>query len=225
MVMMKKFVRTSTLILILFLSACAAPTVSSTPQVVNIYLSSSASAWTNNIYGCASSSTVLKLSDKQNADIVFQIGAPENLSTPSYQIDTEDILVVVDIRSGLNPDALNLDQVRGLFSGQITNWKDVGGADLPVQVWSYAADDDVQKIFEQDVMNGQPITSQARLAASALGMSDSMEAQSGSVGILTRRWKSGNTLEEYAITKIPALAITKSEAQGAVKDLIACLQK
>ncbi|MGZ6316798.1 MAG: hypothetical protein ACXWNQ_06010, partial [Anaerolineales bacterium] len=116
------------------------------------------------------------------------------------------------------------EQVRGLFSGQISNWKDTGGSDLPVQVWSFAQDEDIQQIFDQTAMNGQPITSLARLAVSAQAMSDSVGSTAGSIGFLPRRWKSGNTREAFKLATVPVLVVSRTQPQGAVKDLISCLQ-
>jgi hypothetical protein len=94
-----------------------------------------------------------------------------------------------------------------------------------VQVWTYSPDEDIQRIFEQDVMNGQTATSQARLAVSVEAMTNSIETVPGSIGVVTRRWKSGNTLEVFSLATVPVLAITSSQPEGAVKALLACLQK
>ena len=45
------------------------------------------------------------------------------------------------------------------------------------------------------------------------------------VGILPRHWKVGDVREVYSVAKVPVLAITQSEPQGAVNQLIGCLQK
>ena len=204
-------------------SSCAAPTPTVTPQVVNVYATSAASPRLNDLYDCASSSSaVLELSDAQSADISLRLGEPADLSTPAYPIGSEDILVVVHPQTGLGQ--LTLEQVRAVFIGQVADWKEVGGNDLPIQVWTFAPDEDVARIFEQVVMNGQPVTSLARLAVSAQAMSDSVGTEPGSVGVLPRRWKAGNTRDVFLVAAVPVLALTKSVPQGAVKELLACLQ-
>ena len=60
----------------------------------------------------------------------------------------EDIVFVELMRSPaiifVNPDLgitnLTHDQVRGLYAGEITNWAQIGGADLPVKLYSHAED-------------------------------------------------------------------------------------
>jgi len=211
------------LVILIFLTACAPAIVVTAPHVVKAYVTSSAQPWLTDLYNCASASAVINLSDSQSADILIRVGEPADLTTPAFQIGMEDILVAVHPQTGVG--SLTIEQVRQLFAGQVTNWKEVGGSDVPVQVWTYSSDEYVQQIFDNTVLARQPITSLARLAVSAQAMSDSIGAQAGSVGVLTRHWKRGNTREALVIASAPVLAITKSEPQGAVKDLITCLQK
>jgi hypothetical protein len=56
-------------------------------------------------------------------------------------------------------------------------------------------------------------------------MSDTLVNESNTIGILPRHWKVGDTREVFAVATVPVLAITKSEPQGVIQDLIACLQK
>lgn len=216
---MKKFIAA----IFLFLMACVPATPVATPQIVKVFVTSAAGPWLTDLYNCASASAVINLSDSQSADISIRIGVPENLTMPAFQIGMEDILVAVHPQTGAG--SLTIEQVRQLFTGRAANWKDVGGNDVPVQVWTYSPDEDVQQIFDKIVLSGQPVTSLARLAVSAQSMAVAIGAQAGSVGVLARRGKSDNVHEALVVASAPVLAITKSEPQGAVKDLIACLQK
>jgi hypothetical protein len=111
---------------------------------------------------------------------------------------------------------MNVDEVRALFSGQ---------GDLSVQVWVYASDTDVQEVFDQLVMEDRPVASSAMLAATLQQMSDTLNNQPNTVGILPKHWKMGDSRFIYTIPNIPVLAITQNEPQGTIKGLIACLQK
>jgi hypothetical protein len=83
----------------------------------------------------------------------------------------------------------------------------------------------VQEVFDQVVMEGRNVTSAARIAVDPQHMSDMLVNESNAVGILPRRWKVGDSREVFAIATVPVLAITNSEPQGILQDLIACLQK
>jgi phosphate transport system substrate-binding protein len=202
--------------------SCSPATPQVTPRLVNVYVTSAAYPRVADLYACAPSSLVVGLSDANSAEITMRLGEPSPLMMPAFKIGTEDILVVNHPEVGVGP--LTLEQVQSLFSGQISNWKDVGGNDLPVQVWSFSRDEDVQQVFDQAVMNGQPVTTLARLAVSSQAMSDSVGTMPGSIGFLPRRWKAGNTREALKVATVPVLIIAPTEPQGAVKDLIGCLQ-
>ncbi|MCL4530031.1 MAG: substrate-binding domain-containing protein [Chloroflexi bacterium] len=206
-----------------FLTACGTNTPQAVLQLVKVYATSAASPWLKNVYDCAPTSVAVSLSDTASADVTIRFGQPADLNTPAFQIGSDEILVVVNPQAGVS--SLSANQVRDLFAGQIISWKDAGGNDIPVQVWVFDPGEDIQQVFDQVDMAGQAVTSQARLAVSAQNMSDSVAGNPGSIGILTRRLKTANVQDVFGGVSVPVLAITKSEPQGAVKPLIACLQK
>lgn len=53
---------------------------------------------------------------------------------------------------------LSLDQIRGIYSGVITNWQEVGGTNLPIIVFVRERNSGSQEKMEQLVMRGTPIT-------------------------------------------------------------------
>lgn len=204
------------------LSACGPASASVTPRLLNVFVTSAAYPRVGELYDCAPPSLVIAQSDPASAELMLRLGEPAPLLTPAFQVGTEDILVVVHPQAGVG--SLTLDQVRQIFSGRSQNWKDVGGNDLPVQVWTYASGEDIQQIFDRLVMNGEPITSLARLAVSSQNMSDSVGNTLGSAGFLARRWKAGNTREVLKAATVPVLAITRSQPEGPLNQLIGCLQ-
>jgi ABC-type phosphate transport system substrate-binding protein len=189
---------------------------------MNIDASSAAYPWLSEAYDCAPAHSALRLSNPESADISLRLGEPALGTLPAFQIGTEDILVVVHPQTGVR--SLTLDQARRLFSGQVTKWKDLGGTDVGVEVWTFAPGEDIAAVFERTVMLGEPITSLARLAVSAQAMSDSVGSTPGSIGFLPRRLKASNTAEALVAASAPVLAISSSEPQGAIRDLLSCLQ-
>jgi PBP superfamily domain len=207
---------------LILLSACEAQTSQATPQLVKVNVSFAASSKLTDLYNCSTPSTAILLSDPQTADITIRLGPPDSLSSPSFQIGTDDVAVIVQSQNNINQ--LTADQIHSIFLGQVTDWKDVGGSDTPIQVWTYAQSEDIQQIFEQNVMNSQPVTSLARLAVSAQNMLDSIAKNAGSIGYLPRSLETANVHDVYKVASEPLLAITKSQPQGAVNNLVACLQ-
>ena len=154
------------------------------------------------------------MDDSQSADIVLRVGEPEFLASSAYQIDTEEILIVTHRQSPVQN--LTLEEARALFAGQ---------GDPSVQVWVYASEEDVQDVFDQFVMEGRNVTPSARLAVNPQQMSDTLVNEPNTVGILPRHWKAGDVRDVYLVATVPVLAITQSEPEGVIKELLACLQK
>ncbi len=211
------------LALLFLLSACAPATAVATPQLVNVYVTSAASSKLTDLYNCSTPSTALRLSDPQAADITLRLGPPDGLSLPAFQIGSDNVDVVVQAQNNIG--TLTVDQVHAIFLGQITHWKDVGGSDASIQVWTYSQGEDIQQIFESDVMENQQVTSSARLAVSSQDMLESVSKDTNAIGYLPNSLETSDVRSVYKIASAPILAITKSQPQGAMKELIACLQK
>jgi len=197
--------------------SCATSTPQPTPQVVSVYSTASAQPWLTELYDCAASQGNVILSrvdDSHTADIALQIGEPEFLSSFAYKIDDEEILIVTNRVSPIQN--LTLEQAQALFMGL---------GDPSMQVWVYASEADVQKVFDQFVMEGRSVTSSALVTVNPQQMSDTLVNESNSVGILPRHWKVGDAREVFSVAVVPVLALTNSEPQGVVKELIGCLQK
>lgn len=57
-----------------------------------------------------------------------------------------------------NPvDGLTLQQVRDIYSGKITNWKEVGGSDAPIQAYQRPKGGGSQAIMDKEVMKDLPM--------------------------------------------------------------------
>ena len=199
------------------LFSCSAGTPLTTPQLVTVYSTSAAQPWLRDLYACAAQQNNVALSRIDNssqAEISLRVGEPEILASPSYQIDTEEILIVTHRASSIQN--LTLDEARTLFAGQ---------GDPSVQLWTYSSGEDVQDVFDQVVMEGRGVSSSAWIAVHPQQMSDTLVNEPNTVGILPRRWKVGDSRLVYTVPNIPVLAVTPNEPEGAVKELIACLQK
>jgi hypothetical protein len=213
---MQKILLSLLTFLTLFVSSCSTSAPLPTPQIVSVYSSASAQPWLTELYDCAASQSNVVLSrvdDSNTADVVLQVGEPAVVSF-AYQVDTEEILIVTQRQSPVQN--LTLDDTRALFMGL---------GDPSAQVWVYASDADVQKVFDQLVMNGRSVTLSAMVAASPQQMSDTLVNQPNTIGILPKHWKAGDARVVFSAGVVPVLALTRSEPVGVVKSLLACLQK
>ncbi len=202
---------------LVLLAASCAPTATPLPeaQIVSVYATPATQPWIADIFACAPADTVVSVaSDPFDADISLRLGEPDILATSAFQIDTEEILVVTQRQSPVQN--MSVEAVREVFAGQ---------GDPSVQVWVFASGEDVQRVFEQVMMEGRIVTSLARLATSPQHMSDTLNNQPNTVGILPRHWKAGDSRVVFTIPDVPVLAIVNEEPQGEIQAIIACLQK
>ena len=210
------------------LASCSSATTTVSMQQLTIQYTAASIPWLADLTNCAGANVVnaeqraADFLDPQVVDMALRIGQPDTLASPAFQIGSEEILVIVNSQNPINH--LTLDQVRGLFSGQILNWQEVNGSNDPVQVWVFATGEDVQRIFEQSVLGGSPVTSTARLATDMEEMSQAIADDMDAVGILPRHWNMGNVSDVFTVATVPVLALTEGEPQGAVEGLLACLQ-
>lgn len=203
-----------TLLLSSFLLFSCAPAIQIfETEVINVYATSAAQPWLTKLYVCAADSTVVLNIRADAPDIYLRVGEPDIFVSPVYKIDEEEILVVTHRESPVQ--ILTLEETQVLFAQ--------GSASA--QVWVYSSDADVQMAFDQLVMKGRSVTSSAKVAVNSQQMSDLLNAEKDTVGILPRHWKAVNQREVFSAGVVPVFAITKQEPQGVVVDLISCLRR
>ena len=214
---------------LLLVCACSSTTPTPEGEPLRVQYTFAAQPWLTNLSDCAGNTAIkselrsVGYLDLNNVNLDMRTGINYQPDLPTFQIGTEDILVVINPQ---NPAGkLTADQVHGLFSGQIRNWQEINHSNAPVQVWVFASGEDVQQIFDQTILGDIPVTSLARQASSSDEMAQAVAKDVNAIGILTRHWKAGNVTEAYSVATVPVLAITPSKPQGALAELIACLQK
>lgn len=204
---------TIVLLLLSFLILSCAPQPTQSLQTITAYSTSSAQPWMNELFTCAEQLSITVNVTADQPDVYLRIGEPENLLSPAYQIGEEEIFVVVHRESPVQN--LSLGEAQGLFSGLDGD---------SVQVWVYPSELDVQRLFDQFVMQGRSVTSTANVAVNPQVMSDVLNNETDAVGILPARWKAGMVREVYSMGIFPVLAVLNVEPQGAPGLLVACLQ-
>jgi hypothetical protein len=224
------------LLALTLLSACSAPALSVTPQIIIVQYTFAARPWLADLYACAADQPGIVLQaeerpgsslDPRFASLTLRLGAPPRLDRPAYALGEDELVLVVHPKNPLT--RLTAAQAAGFFSGRIRNWKEIGGLDLPVQVWAFNVGEDLQQAFQNEILQGSPVTPQARLAQSASEMAAGVASDLAAIGILTGRLSSGSvrtmTLEGRASPSLPILVIVQDEPQGILRDVLACAQK
>lgn len=199
---------------IFVLAGCAPVTPVTGTQVINIYTTPAAQPWLAEVFACAPPEVALRITETPaTADLSLRLGEPPLWQSPMYRIGTEEILVLAHSQ---NPaQELTIESTRALFAGR---------GETSNQVWVFSPGEDAQIFFERAVMAGEPVTSLARMAVSPQHMSEILANTPNTIGLLPRRWQVENVHTVYSIPDIPVLALVKDEPQGALQELLACLQ-
>lgn len=162
-----------------------------------------------------------------------------------FKVALDGIAVVV---SPKNPvEKLTVDQLAAIFSGAITNWKDVGGADMPIVILSREVNSGTHIYFKEHVLRKNDAGSTQEFSPAALLMPSSQAiadevAQNVNaigyygIGYVTGRQKAvfvarGADAEYISPTEAniksgaypisrPLLFYTKGDPQGVIKKFI-----
>lgn len=201
---------------LLWLSACSAPALTPAPQIIRVQASALTAPWLAQAYDCADhlQLTLLAVNDPAQADLSLRFGEATSLQTPAYQIDQDDLLVVTASSNPL-PELSNAD-VQAWFAAPGTQ---------DGNLWVYPSGLDVQQVFVREVLQGKAISSLASVATSPRQMITALQKDPRALGILSKKWQDASLRVLYSLPGVPVLAVTKSNPQGGLQALLACLQK
>jgi len=90
-------------------------------------------------------------------DLMKKEGVPikDPASLNFVEIGKNRILVIIHKDNPVNE--LSKDQLKGIFTGKITNWKEVGGKDMPIIVVWGKLTPGMNKMFVEKILDGEPV--------------------------------------------------------------------
>lgn len=157
----------------------------------------------------------------------------ESVGLKQYLIGKDGVLVVVNSDNPL--DGLNSSQIKDIYSGKITNWKDVGGSNAKINVITREDGSGTRSVFQKIVMGKDKIRADAVVLTSTESIAQSVKGDPNAIGYMSLTSYKGDIkalkvdgvypTEEtifngtYPIQN-PFLFLTKGEPEGVVKDFI-----
>lgn len=117
-----------------------------------------------------------------------EITIPDNLI---FHEMTKDIIVPIIHKD--NPvSALSFEQLAKLNTGEITNWKDVGGSDMPVKVVTSHAGSATRAVFQKKVMKKADYIADATIVKSTRLELQNVSKNKGAIGAVSQKFFSLN---------------------------------
>jgi phosphate transport system substrate-binding protein len=77
-----------------------------------------------------------------------------------YKVAVDGLSIFVNVDNPVKE--LSLEQLEGIFTGKIKNWKDVGGADAPLTVYSRENSSGTYEFFKEHVLKGKDFAASAQ---------------------------------------------------------------
>ena len=119
-----------------------------------------------------------------------------------WYIATDGITVVVHPQNPI--DRLTTDQIRAIYTGEIRNWRELGGPDLPIVVVSRDIPSGTFEVFQDKVLGGEEVRAPGALfLASNAAVVGAVALSPGAIGYIGLGYLIGD-LKAIAIATDPA---------------------
>ncbi|MFZ5899325.1 MAG: phosphate ABC transporter substrate-binding protein [Bacillota bacterium] len=101
--------------------------------------------------------------------------------TPVEYIVGYDALAVI-VHPGNPVQSLSMEQVKDIFTGRIKNWKEVGGPDKAIIIYTRDTSSGTYEFFKEHVLNKEEFADNAKKVASTAAMTKSVAQDETSIG-------------------------------------------
>lgn len=164
--------------------------------------------------------SAIKSAKKAAAKAGKEISIPDNLIFHEMTVD-----IIVPIVHKDNPvDALTFEQLTKLNTGAVTNWKEVGGSDMPVKVVTSHAGSATRAVFQKKVMKKADYIADATIVKSTRLELQNVSKNKGAIGAVSQKFYSQNPGDTKIVKtddiSRPLALITVGEPTPEVQKLI-----
>lgn len=112
-----------------------------------------------------------------------ELSAEESEGVEVVELGKEGIVIGVHNSNTVND--LSTDEIRQIFSGEITNWKELGGPDEEIHVVTREDGSGTRDAFESIVMDDQEIKSDAIVQSSTESIKQTVSTDPGAIGYMS----------------------------------------
>lgn len=165
------------------------------PLVVEVAKHGSAAGMAAIVAGNAEVAMMARTPNAQEVEAAWQLG---DLRSPEQEfvVALDGILVLVHRDNPVR--ALGIEQLRGIYSGRITNWAQLGGVDAPIRVITPSAGGD-RDMLRDRVLAGELITG-ARIERLPTQVASAVSGDRNAIGIAGLRSQVGPLVRPLAVS-------------------------
>jgi phosphate transport system substrate-binding protein len=97
-----------------------------------------------------------------------------------YKVAIDGLSVYVNADNPVKE--LSVDQIKDIFTGKVKNWKDVGGPDAPITVYSRENSSGTYEFFKEHVLKGADFVSSAQTMPGTAAVLQAVAKDKGGIG-------------------------------------------
>lgn len=97
-----------------------------------------------------------------------------------YKVALDGLSVFVNEQNKI--EALSLEELEGIFTGKIKNWKEVGGLDAPIVVYSRENSSGTYEFFKEHVLQGKDFAASAQTMPGTAAVLQSVAKEKNGIG-------------------------------------------
>lgn len=136
-----------------------------------------------------------------------------------YEIGVDEIVVIVNPENPVT--SLNKEQLKGIFTGRIKNWKEVGGKDENITVVWGQLIPGTNKLFSEAILDGERVTPEAMLIGDVNDIKEAVASLPEAIGIGPMSLKNDPSVKTVETPKIqrPIICVTKRSLSSELQKL------
>lgn len=185
----------------------------------------------------ANGATLREDLDAEQVDGLLVHHVPQGSENWFNPVALDGLVVVLHPENSVR--SLTLEEVQGLFSGQIENWSGLGGPNLPVQPVVRERGSDDRTLFQQRVMGSQAISINSLVQSDSPALLEAVAAERGAIGYTMMAsldetvvaaeiagvapTAQNTATQSYPLT-VPLYFVAPAEPQGELRAFLAWLQ-
>jgi len=97
-----------------------------------------------------------------------------------YKVALDGLSVYVNQSNPI--DALSVDQLKDIFTGKVRNWKQVGGKDAPITLYSRENSSGTYEFFKEHILKGQDFASSAQTMPGTAAVIQAVSKEPNGIG-------------------------------------------